>query len=221
MTQRSDYLWISPGLITYFKHNQKSIKLLCWITTYPSNYEKALAVKNTWCRRCIFVSSANNTELPTVNLNVTETRKNLWWKTKAALTYVYDNYYRDYDWFLKADDDTYVIVENLRSFLSQQTLLEPTYFGAKFKMMVRQGFMSGGAGYVMPKEVLKKIVTEGLQVIRKLSWINEGKDLCSSKNEGDEDVEVGLCMEKVGVKAGDSRDSLNRHRFSWLFFTYY
>ena len=40
----------------------KKIKLVCWIPTYPSNYEKALHVKATWGKRCnkiIFMGSSN------------------------------------------------------------------------------------------------------------------------------------------------------------------
>lgn len=47
---------------------------------------------------------------------------------------------------MKTDDDTYVVVENLRYMLQSQKSNDPIYFGYKFKPIVKQGYMSGGAG---------------------------------------------------------------------------
>ena len=47
---------------------------------------------------------------------------------------------------MKADDDTYVIVENLKFMLQSHKPSDPIYFGCKFKPEVSQGYMSGGAG---------------------------------------------------------------------------
>jgi glycoprotein-N-acetylgalactosamine 3-beta-galactosyltransferase len=52
-------------------------------------------------------------------------------KTKEAFKYVYKKHLNEYDWFMKADDDTYVIVENLRYFLHDKDPKSPTYYGLK------------------------------------------------------------------------------------------
>jgi glycoprotein-N-acetylgalactosamine 3-beta-galactosyltransferase len=45
----------------------------------------------------------------------------LWNKLNETLAYVWENYAQDYDWFFKVDDDSYVVMENLKVFLSQVT----------------------------------------------------------------------------------------------------
>lgn len=91
----------------------KDIKILCWIATTPSNVKKkAIHVSNTWGRRCnklLFMSSRKSTTLANIiALNISkESRKTLWGKTKKAFKYVYENHFNDdYEWFIKADDDS-------------------------------------------------------------------------------------------------------------------
>ena len=111
------------------------------------------------------------------------------------------------DWFMKADDDTYVIVENLRSMLESYNSSQPIYFGRKFKIQdVAQGFMSGGAGYVLSREALNRFVN--------IALADDAQQICKTKDHtGPEDVEIGKCLENVNVVAGDSRDSMGRGRF--------
>lgn len=80
---------------------------------------------------------------------------------------------------------------------------KPIYFGSKFKKFVKQGYMSGGSGYVLSRQALRKFIEDAIP----------NSNLCESKLNGDEDLEIGKCLEAVGVIAGDSRSANNRHRF--------
>ena len=167
---------------------------------------QARHVGATWGRRCnklIFMSSQEDENLPAVKLNVSEGRDHLWDKTKNAFQYVYNHHHQEYDWFLKADDDTYMIMENLRYLLKDFDDNKPKFFGHKFKPFTDQGYFSGGAGYVLSKEALRRFVLNG----------TNNPHVCRQDAGGAEDVEMGLCMEKLGVEAGDSRDQEGRKRF--------
>lgn len=186
---------------------EAEVRVLCWIMTSPSNIQsKARHVKATWGKRCntlLFMSSKPEPSLPTVALNVNEGRDNLWAKTKEAFKYIYKHYIDDADWFLKADDDTYCVVENLRLLLRDHNPEEPIYFGRRFKPYVRQGYMSGGAGYVLSRDAVRRFVNRALR----------SPSLCRSDAGGAEDLEIGQCLQNVGIQAGDSRDELGRERF--------
>lgn len=185
----------------------RKVRILCWVMTGPANHEtKAKHVKATWGKRCnilLFMSSQEDKSLPAIALKVKEGRDNLWAKTKESFKYVYDHYFDDADWFMKADDDTYVILENLRYMLYPTDPNDPIYFGCKFKPYVTQGYMSGGAGYVLSKEALRRFVEDAMP----------NKKLCRQDHAGAEDVEIGKCLANVNVLAGDSRDPEARGRF--------
>lgn len=181
-------------------------RILCWVLTSPENVQKrAVHVRDTWGQRCdklLFFSSQENHQLPTIPLHVPEGWESIWLKTKAAFYYVYEHHMEDADWFLKADDDTYVILENLRYLLFRESPLRAVYFGRRFKPDIAQGYMSGGAGYVLSAEALRRLAT-GL--------FNES--ICRQGGLANEDIELGRCMEKLGVEAGNSRDQLQRETF--------
>lgn len=106
------------GVIRKYPHHTKAladklykeVKILCWVNTWPKNHQtRAKAVKETWAKRCnkvLFISTKEDPELDTVALPLKDGRQYLWSKIRGAFTYVYKNYFDEYDWFVRADDDT-------------------------------------------------------------------------------------------------------------------
>ena len=176
--------------------------------TSPLNFEtKAKHVKATWGKRCnklLFMSSEANEDLPAVKLHIPEGRNFLWGKTKLAFKHIYENYFNASDWFVKADDDSYLVMENLRLLLKDYNPKSAIYLGRHFNQYIPQGYMSGGAGYVLSKEALYRFATLGLQT---------EKPRCRKTDGGAEDLEMGICMQRLGVQTIDSRDLQSRQRF--------
>lgn len=183
----------------------KEVRVLVWVMTNPKNLEvKAKVVRDTWGRRAnklIFFSSETDKNFPTIGLNVSEGREHLTAKTMQGFRYIYEHHLNDADWFMKADDDTYVIMENLRYFLSGEKNDQPVFFGHHFKTIVKQGYYSGGGGYVLSKEALKRFGEKG-----------QDPSICR-QDGGSEDAEFGKCMERLGVRTANTTDALGRSRF--------
>ncbi|XP_049872972.1 GATA zinc finger domain-containing protein 14-like [Pectinophora gossypiella] len=212
-------LWLSHGLDEPAHKSEnhkvadelaKRVRVLCWVMTYPDNHQtKAIHVKATWGKRCnrlIFMSSQKDDSLPAIALDVVESKYFLWSKTKKAFQYVHEHYRNHFDWFMKADDDTYVILENLRYLLASYNTHEPIYLGRRYEHRTRRSsYMTGGAGYVLSLAALDLFVTKG---------INSTNHMCKEDDWGpSEDIDLGSCMEILGVKPIDTRDSRGRELF--------
>ncbi|XP_030379299.1 glycoprotein-N-acetylgalactosamine 3-beta-galactosyltransferase 1-like [Scaptodrosophila lebanonensis] len=183
------------------------VRIFCLVLTFPLQYGKVVkAIRNTWARHCnklLFFSSRTQRiySNQTIALNVTEGYDILWSKTKAAFKYVYEHHWHEADWFYKADDDTFAIISNMRYMLHNYRPDAPIYFGCNFNRYLKQGYMSGGAGYVLSREALRRFALWGLS-----------SSNCTSSYPS-EDYGMGSCLSYCNVTAGDSRDTQGRLRF--------
>ncbi|RCN53460.1 hypothetical protein ANCCAN_00525 [Ancylostoma caninum] len=168
------------------------------------------AINATWIRRCDASHFLTNngrflndfTPYHTVFSSLPDSYFKLFWKTRLALYYVYTNISSQYDWYYKADDDTYVILENLRAYLSTFDPSEPHYIGFRVKRrMPKHGYNAGGSGYAMSRAAMK-IFAEQLFHEKSLCPYHEWEDLA-----------VARCLANVGIYPTDSRDELHRQRF--------
>ena len=117
-----------------------------------------------------------------------------------AFKYIYQQS-PQFDFYLKADEDTFIFVDNLRSFLSTKDRKSPVTYGYNFRIIVKNGYHSGGAGYVLSNEALSRL----------------GNALIKNTTKFDisqlEDIDVASALRKLNVLPGSSIDENGRERF--------
>jgi hypothetical protein len=93
---------------------KKEDKLVCMILTIENNFEtRGLAIWNTWAKNCDkilfacncsnFQKNKNYTDVPILQLNITEDYNLMAGKTLEALKLAYRAYGVDHHWFLLVD----------------------------------------------------------------------------------------------------------------------
>jgi glycoprotein-N-acetylgalactosamine 3-beta-galactosyltransferase len=113
------FLTIAPAA----SHNHHP-KILCLVLTIPKNHATRMqAVVDTWGRKCdilVGASSVRDPSLHTYPIDSTEGYWGIFDKLLQTLRWIFTENRQDwdFDWILKADDDTYVIMENLHAFLN-------------------------------------------------------------------------------------------------------
>lgn len=144
---------------------------------------RVVHVKNTWARLCdvtLFFSSQTNKTFPTIGLDVPPGKNNIAVKSRESWTHVFHHHYDDADYFVKADPDTYVLVENLRQYLSHCDPAEPEVFGHRLKLHNVTYF--SGAAIVLSREALRRLVTIGYAKFKHYIDKGKGTEKCSFRN---------------------------------------
>lgn len=211
-------------------------RVLCFIPIISTDHNaRALDVMQTWGKRCdklVFASNATDSDIGAVKVDIpTEDWAHLWQKQRETMRHIWQVYGEEYDWFLKADLDTYVIVENLKAYLASEEIQskkdQPLILGRRVSRREEkwyQGFdhnktlvdeflktshnkfhyTMGGAGYVMNQKYMEKF------------YDSMDEHFCLSSEQEmtfPEDVGINFCMGNIGVYPYNTRDELGRERF--------
>ncbi|KHJ90175.1 N-acetyllactosaminide 3-alpha-galactosyltransferase, partial [Oesophagostomum dentatum] len=200
------YVYTSPAA----RRLPKSGQLFCWVQTAKIYHEtRALAINETWLSRCdhgeLFTSDffpSDDIPYSTTFAGIPDSYYNLFYKSRYAFYYIYRHISKNFDWYMKADDDTYVIVEHLKEYLSTLDPNKPYYLGYILKPYLEHGYNAGGAGYVLSRAAVK-IFNDQLY---------DNETLCPDAIH--EDVGIGRCLASVGIFPHDTRNSRGQNRFN-------
>ena len=212
--RKNEYKVFSPVNTDYgINVTTSGPRLLCMVLTTPDNYlTKAVHVQATWGRRCdtlLFISSSEKglvswfitpkvgSNFPVRELTGVYGRKNLWSKVKLGLTLVWRDYVGQFDFLIKADDDTFLIVENLRHLLHEMSPDDPLILGHHQEDR-GVAYMSGGSGYVLSHAAVRDIVEVGLKGDQPCYLPHPvGQEIEVFPNE---DLQMGKCAALLNIK---------------------
>lgn len=183
---------------------------LFWVMTAPKNEQtRCQEIIASWGRHVppdslVFIGSEKNWTTRTghqfIALGVPPEMKSL----KEFLSWQYvARVYPEREWFVKGDDDTYFIVNNMNRYLEEYDPRLPYFLGCKFHLGGAGGvqYVSGGAGYVLSKVSAHRLAGATDRCLRYYGRVGEG------------DLAIAECLQTVGVVPEDTRDERGRQRF--------
>eukprot|EP00056_Hartaetosiga_gracilis_P000870 m.41024 g.41024 ORF g.41024 m.41024 type:complete len:431 (+) comp10394_c0_seq1:168-1460(+) len=202
-------------------------RIFCWIMTNPNNHKtKAITVRDTWARHCdklVFVTTEESEELDTwiVQLPGEESRDFLWLKSQFAWMKAYEEELDHFDWFIRGDDDTYMMFDNLREFLKDKAPKDLLTYGrlllGRYEEQVIP-FYSGGPGTVLSRGTLQRLGEAVVENRKQLNGAN-GSDvqpIFNPWNTFADDMELGISLSRVGVELKEALDDEGRNLFMTL-----
>ncbi|OQR86452.1 glycoprotein-N-acetylgalactosamine 3-beta-galactosyltransferase [Achlya hypogyna] len=218
-----------------------SVKVLCWVNTYDANHARAQSIKATWGRRCdkiVFMSNVEDRDIPTVRVVAPPTHLHLWQKHRDIVRVLWREYGDSYDWIFKCDDDTYVLVDNLRHLLASYDPTQPLLLGHRMTLQwweLRRQFEWLHTGTLERMEpARRRAVEETLEATRAqgglyytpggggyafsapyLKLLVESLDepYCLPDEIVPDDWAISFCMRHHGIEPVDTRDAQRRERF--------
>lgn len=122
----------------------RSVRVLCWVNTYhKSHAQRVRAIQRTWGKKCdkiLFMSDIEDLAMPTVRITAPPLHEMLWQKHREIVRLLKREYAEgEFDWVFKCDDDTFLIMENLKKYLLSPEIqaipaTEPTLLGHRMTL---------------------------------------------------------------------------------------
>ena len=143
------------------------------------------------------------------------THRNIWEKVHSMYAKVYNEKLTDeFDWFIKADDDSFIFTENMKGFLQYYDPNFPHYLGHTIRSRWKNEniVFNSGSCYVLSKASIKKIGP----YLSHLPTLDHktGRSHCIDRVGAGEDPTTAICLAGLGIRAGNTLDHEMRERFT-------
>lgn len=179
----------------------KSIRVLCWVhSPQRSQFD---SIKKTWAKRCTAFVATTNTGPNSTEIYNIHRGEHQYSNIDNAFLFIYSQFNGKYDWFIKTDGNSYVVVENLRYKLYGLDSKEPIAVGLVKNSTNVMDYLSDKAAYALSNAALKKLV-DGLA----------DEDTCTTaKQIPIDEFRIDNCLKEISVKYANSTDEHGKQLF--------
>ncbi|KAJ8304547.1 hypothetical protein KUTeg_018130 [Tegillarca granosa] len=184
----------------YIDPSGKWFVLIGVITAKKFLDSRAVAAFETWASsvngKVLFFSSEGSLtsyNIPVVSLKDVDDSYPPQKKSLEMLGYMYRNHYKNFEWFMRVDDDIFVKGDRLEKFLRSINSSRPHYIGqagfgtkeetGQLHLDTHDNYCMGGPGIVFSRETLRLVAPNIDDCLNNLLTTHE-------------DVEVGRCVKK-------------------------
>lgn len=162
-----------------------------------------------WKKNDGFHSESTTKKFLCLNMTNTDTyehgeKRNIWEKSWRSWVYLGENHLEDYDFFMKTDSDSFVVIDNMKTYLSYFDPEKEWYLGHTLMHEWQDDVLfNTGIGYVLSRGSLRKL-TPKLKTM--------GKDCkghfrgCCDVPGPNEDAHMGVCLGELGIVPANTLD---------------
>jgi len=206
-------------------------RVLCLVPTlWPDRKQKMDIISKTWgkgCSKLMWVvdeeQNAPSQYAGHEMLVIPLTRKqnnekhvrNIWEKVHRMWSKVYSTpeLLYNFEYFIKADDDTFIATENLFGFLQYYDSSFPHYIGhsIRSRWSSENVVFNSGICYILSRETIRRIgfYQQHLPTL----GTSPGRSHCIDRDGAGEDPTTGICLLGVGIRPQNTLDHNLRERF--------
>ncbi|XP_053609251.1 glycoprotein-N-acetylgalactosamine 3-beta-galactosyltransferase 1-like isoform X2 [Plodia interpunctella] len=166
------------------------VRVFCIVMITTDNYRykrRVQLIKETWGKRC--------DKLIFMRTEAAIKENDLWNRDIEAFQDIYKKHSEEADWFVRADDVTYLIIENLKYMLKDYSSSEAVYFSCMPDDNPEK-LPYFRAGYIFSRETMKTFVNKA--------------HICNVPKS--ENILIERCLRTLNIKMLDSRDFKGRGR---------
>tara|TARA_B110000003_G_scaffold223713_1_gene224160 strand:- start:5143 stop:5874 length:732 start_codon:yes stop_codon:yes gene_type:complete len=175
------------------------------MSTRSSERAAKKSIEQTWGARCdLLLFIDQDTE--GMRIDWDDNYGALARKSHQVWTLIHRKYGEQFDFFMKADFDTYILMENMIKYLGSFDHRQPYYLGKQL-LHPKFGPFVAGAAVVMSQAALSMLYAA----------TSRDSESCSEEYfatfGGQDDLALGVCLQTIGIYPQNSRTLANEERF--------